>query len=46
MERKNELKTIDIANSACYYFDDIMIAREINSGDILSEIRNIRKYSN
>ena len=35
MESKGELKEIDINNHACYYFDDIMRAIDINSSDII-----------
>ena len=35
MESKDELKEIYIKNHRCYYFDDIMKAREIDSGNIL-----------
>ena len=35
MESKNELKEIDIKNRTCYYFDDIMKARDIDSSYIL-----------
>ena len=39
MESKDELKGIDIKNCACYYFDDIIRARnrDIYSTDILLE---------
>ena len=32
MERKNELKEIDIKNFTCYYFDDIMRTIDIYFG--------------
>ena len=37
MERKDELKEIDIKNCTCYYFDDIIRAgkRDIYFTDIL-----------
>ena len=35
MERKDELKEIDIKNRTCYYFDDIITNRDIYSVDIL-----------
>ena len=35
MESKDELKEIDIKNRRCYCFDDIMKARDIDSGNIL-----------
>ena len=37
MESKNELKEIDIENCTCYYFDDIIRARnrDVYSTDIL-----------
>ena len=35
MESKNELKEIDIKNRTCYYFDDIMKARDIDCSYIL-----------
>ena len=35
MERKDELKEIDIKNRTCYYFDDILTNRDIYSVDIL-----------
>ena len=35
MESNNELKEIDIKNSTCYYFDDIMRVGYINFSDIL-----------
>ena len=34
MESKDELKEVDIKNRKCYYFDDIMKARDIDSGNI------------
>ena len=37
MESKNELKEIDIKNRTCYYFDDIMAVKDIDSGNILLE---------
>ena len=30
MERKNELKEINLKNRVCYYFDDILNCTEIN----------------
>ena len=35
MESRNELKEVDIKNRACYYFDDIINATDINFSDIL-----------
>ena len=35
MESIDELKEIDIKNCTCYYFDDLMKARDINSGNIV-----------
>ena len=35
MERKDELKEIDIKNRTCYHFDDIITNRDIYSVDIL-----------
>ena len=35
MKSKNELKEIDIKNSECYYFDDIINGRKINFSNIL-----------
>ena len=35
MESKGELKETDIKNCMCYYFDDTMKYRDINSGNIL-----------
>ena len=35
MESKDELKEIDIKYRTCYYFDDVMKARDIDSGNIL-----------
>ena len=35
MKSKNEIKEIDIKNRTCYYFDDIIIDRDIYSVDIL-----------
>ena len=43
MESKNELKEIDIKNRTCYYFDDIMNARDINSGNILLDKKIYKK---
>ena len=34
MESKDKLKEIDIKNRMCYYFDVIMKARDIDSGNI------------
>ena len=34
MESNDELKEIGIKNRTCYYFDDIMEAIDIYSGDI------------
>ena len=33
MESKDELTEIDIKNCTCYYFDDIMRVRDIDSSD-------------
>ena len=35
MESKDELKEIDIKNCTCYYFDDIIMNRDIYSIDVL-----------
>ena len=35
MERKDELKQIDIKNCACYYFCDIIKDKDVYSVDIL-----------
>ena len=35
MERKDELKEINIKNRTCYYFDDIITNIDIYSADIL-----------
>ena len=35
MESKDELKEIDIKNRACYYFDNIMRARDIDFSDFI-----------
>ena len=35
MQSKDGLKEIDIKNRWCYYFDDIMKARDIDSGKVL-----------
>ena len=35
MESKDELKKNDIKNHMCYYFDDIITARDIYFGNIL-----------
>ena len=42
MESKDELKEIDIKNRTCYYFDDIMKARYINSSKTFLD----QKYEN
>ena len=34
MESKDELKDVDTKYCTCYYFDDIMEARDINSRNI------------
>ena len=39
MESKDKLKEIDIENCMCYYFDDIMKARSIDSGNILLDVK-------
>ena len=47
MERKGELKEIDIKNRTCYYPDDIITNRDIFSVDILLDKRiyeNISVY--
>ena len=45
MENKDELKEIDIKNSTCYYFDDIMEVDDyINVDRILLGEKIIRKY--
>ena len=47
MERKGELKEIDIKNRTCYYLDDIITNRDIYSVDILLDKRiyeNISVY--
>ena len=35
MENNDELKEIDIENHTCYYFDDIMRARDFDFDNIL-----------
>ena len=35
MESKNKLKEIDIKTRTCFYFDDIMKASDIDSGNTL-----------
>ena len=35
MKSKNELKEIDIKNSVCHYFDDILNGTKINLSNIL-----------
>ena len=35
MERKSELKEVDIKNRTCYYFEDRITNRDIYSVDIL-----------
>ena len=35
MESKNELKEIDIKNSTCYYFDDVIKAEDFHINNIL-----------
>ena len=46
MERKDELKDIDIKNRTCYYFDRIMTDRDIYSGDILWDKKSYETYEN
>ena len=46
MESKNELKEIDIKNRACSYFEDIMRARDIDSGNILLEEKSHKTCEN
>ena len=48
MKSKNELKEIDIKNSACYYFDDIINGANINFSNILLDKKlyeNISVYN-
>ena len=46
MESKDELKVIDIENRACYYFDDVMRAVEINFDNILLDENSYKTYEN
>ena len=46
MESKDELKEIDIKNCTCYYFDDIMRALDIHSGDILLDKKSYKALEN
>ena len=39
MESKYELKRIDIKNRTCYCFDDIMKPRDIDSRNILLDVK-------
>ena len=39
MESKYELKRIDIKNHTCYCFDDIMKPRDIDSRNILLDVK-------
>ena len=45
MESKDELKEIDIKNCNCYYFDDIMVVRNIGFSDILLDEKNVKNTS-
>ena len=46
MESENKLKENDIKNGTCYYWDDIMRAIGIYSGDILLDEKSHEKYEN
>ena len=47
MESKNELKEIYVKNRTCYYFDEIMEARDIDSGNaLLDKKKKNKKISN
>ena len=49
MKSKNELKEIDIKNSVCYYFDDVINGTKINFSNILLDNKlyeNISVYNN
>ena len=45
MESKGELKEIDNKNRACYYFDDIINAIDINFNDILFDKKLYKNIS-
>ena len=47
MESSDELKETDIKNRTCYYFDDIIIYRDINFDNIFLDIKLCKKeYEN
>ena len=46
MESKDELKEIDIKNRTCYYFDDIMIFRDIDFGKFLLDKKSYKTKEN
>ena len=45
MKSKDELKEIDIKNCICYYFDDIMVVRNIGFSDIFLDEKNAKNTS-
>ena len=44
MEKKDELKQIDITNRTCYYFDDIMRVLDIDFDNILLDKKRYKTY--
>ena len=44
MESKNELKEIYVKNRTCYYFDEIMEARDIDSGNALLDKKKKKNF--
>ena len=46
MKSKDELKEIDFKKLMSYYFDDIMVVRDIYSGDNLLDENLYKKYEN
>ena len=46
MESKDKLKEIDIKNRTCYYFDDIMIFRDIDFGKFLLDKKSYKTQEN
>ena len=46
MESKDELKSIDIKNCTCYYFDDIIKDKDSDSVDILLDEKSYETNKN
>ena len=44
METKDDLKEIDVKNRSCYYFDDIIVIRDIEFGHDKTSYKNTKMF--